>query len=152
VANDLSVVVEQVSVLCRRFEGLRLKPYLCPAGVPTIGYGTTFYGPGKPVSLTDPAISQKHAEVLLQEQLLSIYIPGVISLCPNLSDYKLAAIVDFSYNLGLGRLKSSTLRKALNSRDWPKAQKELLKWTRGGGKVLPGLVLRRNSEATLLEK
>lgn len=138
--------------LCRRFEGLKLKPYLCPAGVPTIGYGSTVYEDGRAVKLSDPAITKARAEELLQHDLVKFY-NAAIKLCPVLAAQpagRAAAITDFTFNLGAGRLKASTLRHRINQRDWNAAASELRKWTRGGGRVLPGLVARREAEIKLL--
>jgi lysozyme len=63
---------------------------------------------------------------------------------------RLAAIVDFTFNLGPGRLQTSTLRRRVNERDWHAAGQELRRWVYGGGKVLPGLVTRREAEVALL--
>jgi lysozyme len=74
--------------------------------------------------------------------------------CPVLateSEGRLAAIVDFTFNLGAGRLQTSTLRRRINQRDWASAAPELRRWVYGGGKLLPGLVLRREAEALLLQ-
>jgi lysozyme len=60
------------------------------------------------------------------------------------------AIVDFTYNLGVGRLQTSTLRRKINAQDWDGAKEQLMLWTRGGGKVLPGLVRRREAEVALM--
>jgi lysozyme len=133
--------------LCRRFEGLRLKAYLCPAGIPTVGYGTT----GADVQL-GMEVTAEWAEQRLQDDLAGFTL-GVLRLCPCLAhepDDRLGAIVDFAYNLGLGRLRSSTLRKKITAGDWDAAVIELRKWNKGGGRVLPGLVLRREAEAALL--
>lgn len=143
--------------LCRRFEGFRAKPYLCPAGVPTIGYGSTYYADGRKVSLQDPMISEADARVLLLSELLHTYAPGVTRQCPGLlplaimaDDWrKFNAIVDFAYNLGVGRLQTSTLRRKLNEQDWEGAKAQLMLWVRGGGRVLPGLVARRKAEALM---
>ncbi|TSE34577.1 Lysozyme RrrD [Tepidimonas fonticaldi] len=64
---------------------------------------------------------------------------------------RLAAIVDFTFNLGAGRLQTSTLRRRVNQRDWTAAAAELRRWVYGGGKLLPGLVARREAEAALLQ-
>lgn len=138
--------------LCRHFEGFRSKPYLCPAGIPTIGYGATYYADGRAVTLDDPPISEAEAANILNQQLTSVYLPGVLRQCPNLilRGAVLNAIVDFAFNLGLGRLQTSTLRRKLREENWPEARAELGKWVRGGGKVLPGLVKRRAAEAALL--
>lgn len=137
--------------LCREFEGFYAKPYICPAGYPTIGYGTCFYPDGRRVAMSDPAISKEYANELLHADLLKFYA-GVVSLCPSLlgEDRRAGAILDFTYNLGVGRLRASTLRKRVLERDWEAARLELGKWVYGGGRVLPGLVRRRAAEAILL--
>lgn len=139
--------------LCRRFEGFRSKPYLCPAGIPTIGYGSTFYADGRRVSLTDAPMSKEEADALLMVELHHTYAPGVVRLCPILLQHprRLNAIVDFAYNLGVGRLQTSTLRRKINAQDWDAAKEQLMLWTRGGGKVLPGLVKRRQAECVLMD-
>jgi len=140
------------TTLCKEFEGFRSRPYLCPTGVATIGYGTTRYSDGRPVTLSDPAITRDEAEQLLDAQLRSQFLPGVLRLCPSLIAHTQAlnAIVDFAYNLGVGRLQTSTLRRRINAGDWEGAKEQLMRWTRGGGRVLPGLVRRRQAEAALL--
>jgi lysozyme len=138
--------------LCKRFEGFRSRPYLCPAGVPTIGYGATYYLDGRRVSVSDLPVTREQATELLMAQLTREYFPGVIRLCPILITHpaRLAAIADFSFNLGLGRLQSSTLRRRVNEGNWEAAKAQLLRWNRAGGRVLPGLVRRREAEAALL--
>ncbi len=124
--------------LCRRFEGYRAKPYLCPAGVPTIGYGSTFYGDGRKVTLQDPPMDEPTARALLVSELMHRYAPGTIRQCPILltlamtaNDWgKLNAIVDFAYNLGVGRLQTSTLKRKINEQDWEGAKEQLMLWTR----------------------
>lgn len=138
--------------LARRFEGYRGSPYLCPAGVATIGYGTTRYPDGRRVTLADAPVTRATAETYLRHELASC-VAASVRLCPVLageSDGRLAAIADFIYNLGAGRLQASTLRRRVNARDWPGVASELRKWVRGGGRVLPGLVLRREAEIALL--
>lgn len=138
------------AALCRRFEGLRLRPYLCPAGVPSIGYGSTRYEDGTPVQLTDAPITRERAEELLQHDLRG-FAAKVQRLCPKVdTEGRKAALLDFTYNLGDGRLRASTLRRKVNEGDWEAASVELLKWVRGGGRVLAGLVARRGAEAALL--
>jgi lysozyme len=144
--------------LCRRFEGFRAKPYLCPAGVPTIGNGSTYYPGGRKVTLADEPVSEAQAKAYLVHELMQTYAPGVIRQCPGLlalalmaNDWrKLNAIVDFAYNLGVGRLQTSTLKRKINAQDWTGAAEQLMLWVRGGGRVLPGLVARRKAEAQLL--
>jgi lysozyme len=145
---DLAIATQ----LCREFEGFRARPYLCPAGVATIGYGTTYYPDGRAVTLSAPPVTKAEAEALLAAQLRREFLPAVLRLCPSLAAYPAAlnAIVDFAYNLGAGRLQTSTLRRRINQGDWEGAKEQLMRWTRGGGKVLPGLVRRRQAEAALL--
>ena len=138
------------AVLCMRFEGFRSKPYLCPAGVPTIGFGSTAYADGTRVTLRDAPITREAAAELLEHELRHTYFPGVLKSSPELSGGALAAMADFAYNLGVGRYRASTLRKRVNAGDWDRAKIELRKWTRGGGRVLPGLVIRREAEVNLL--
>jgi len=130
--------------LIKRFEGCKLTPYLCPAGVWTCGWGST----GRDVMPGQPW-TQDYADRRLEADALK-FAKGTLMLCPGLPEAALTAIADFSYNLGLGRLRASTLRRRLNDGDMQAAARELMKWTRGGGRVLPGLVARRAAEAALL--
>ena len=148
---DRALAVRVAAVLIRRFEGLYLRPYLCPAGVPTIGYGSTRYLDGRAVELTDPAITRATAELLLLRTVMNTYLPSVLRLCPGVdSPDRLAALIDFCYNLGGRSLKASTLRKRVNSGRWAEVPAEFRKWNKGGGRVLRGLVLRREAEVELI--
>lgn len=140
------------AALCKQFEGYRGKPYLCPAGVATIGYGSTYYADGRKVALTDAPMSEPDAAALLLQELHYTYLPAVLRQCPILltDERKCNAIVDFAYNLGTGRLQTSTLKRKINQQDWDAAQEQLMLWTKGGGRVLPGLVKRRAAESALL--
>ena len=152
--------LELAAELCRRFEGFSAKPYLCPAGVVTIGYGSTYYADGCKVQLTDLPMSEPAARQLLMLELMHTYAPGVIRQCPILltlalqaNDWgKFNAIVDFAYNLGVGQLQTSTLRRKINAQDWEGAKEQLKRWVRGGGRVLPGLVRRRDAECVLISR
>ena len=152
--------------LCKRFEGLArvgqdglIYPYICPAGHPTQGYGTVFRPDGRKVTMDDPPIPRQVAEQWLKVDLLNTYAPGVVRQCPILltlaltqNDWaKINAIVDFAYNLGVGRLQTSTLRRKINAQDWDAAKEQLMLWVRGGGKVLPGRVRRRQAECALMD-
>lgn len=131
--------------LIRRFEGLRLRAYLCPAGVPTIGYGST----GPDVRLGQTCTPQE-AEARMQRDA-GVYLGGTCALVPTArTAARQAALSDFAYNLGLTRLKASTLRRRALAGDWDGARAELARWVRGGGRVLPGLVARRQAEAELM--
>jgi len=144
--------LELAAELCKRFEGFRSKPYLCPANVATIGYGSTYYANGTKVTLNDPLMSQEEAHLLLMVELEHTYLPGVLRNCPILAtdEKKCNAIVDFVYNLGIGRLQTSTLKRKINALEWKQAQEQLMLWNKGGGKVLPGLTKRRVAECALL--
>jgi lysozyme len=143
--------VQVAAALARRFEGLYLMPYLCPAGVPTVGYGATYYQDGTRVQLTDPAITRERAEALLLWMVRTVYLPAVLKLCPGVDNSpRLAALIDFTFNLGASQLKASTLRRRVNAGDWDAVPGELRKWTHGGGRVLKGLVIRREAEAGLI--
>jgi lysozyme len=98
------------------------------------------------------AWTQAYADKRLEEDALK-FAKGALMSCPTLAgdDRRLAAIADFAYNLGLGSLKASTLRKRVNARDWDRAQYEIKRWNKSGGKILKGLVTRRAAEAELLK-
>lgn len=148
---NLAAAVGVTAELCRRFEGLYLTAYLCPAGVPTIGYGATYYQDGTRVRLTDPPLTRVRAEALLLWHVRTKYLPSVLHLCPGVVDpSRLAALIDFTFNLGAGNLSSSTLRKRVNAGRWGDVPTELLKWNKAGGRVLRGLTIRRQAEAALI--
>jgi lysozyme len=136
--------------LIKRFEGFRSKPYLCPAGVPTIGYGSTYYQNGVKVKLTDPAISEEAAEQLLKINLVH-YERGVDSMTKDhINQNQFDALVSFAYNTGLVNYKNSTLLKRVNADpNDPDIEKQFMRWVRAGGKVIKGLIVRRNAEAAL---
>ena len=135
--------------LCRKFEGFSAKPYICPAGYWTIGYGTVYKPDGTQVKETDEPITKEQAEEWLQHELRHNYRAGVLKASPVLAKHPevLGAITDFAYNLGVARYRASTLRRRINEENWDAARTELAKWIRGGGRVLRGLVLRRKAEA-----
>ena len=101
--------------------------------------------------MSDPAITREQADGLLHSDLLNFYA-SMVRLCPGLvaEGRRASAILDFTYNLGASRLKASTLRRRVNEGDWDEVKVELMKWVRGGGKILPGLVRRRQAEADLI--
>ena len=149
------IQVPQAAVeLAKRFEGFhrtrkldpdRAFPYVCPAGFWTIGYGHL-------CAADHPPITRDQAEAYLAADL-EIALRATLRYCPVLataSDNRLAAIVDFTFNLGGGRLQTSTLRRRINRRDWHGATQELSRWIYGGGKALPGLVARREAEIILM--
>jgi lysozyme len=136
--------------LIKKFEGLKLKPYLCSAGVPTIGYGNTLYENGKKVSLKDTIITEQRATELLSNSLQNLE-QHVDSFCrDDINQNQFDALVSFAFNLGPYNLKSSTLLKKVNKNpNDPTIRDEFMRWTKAGGKVLKGLVERRKCEADL---
>ncbi len=126
------------------FEGIRLEAYKCPAGVWTIGVGSTV-----------PAV---HAgEVITKQQALARFDKDLAKfenavdrlVKVPLTQNQFDALVSFTFNVGEGALAKSTLLKKLNAGDYDAVPSELMKWTKGGGKELPGLVRRRRAEAAM---
>jgi lysozyme len=146
-APPADLAVRVALALGERFEGFSAHPYLCPAGKPTIGLGATYYADGRPVRLTDPPISIDAARRLQVLTIQRVYLPAVLRLCPGVRDpYLLAALIDFCFNLGAGNLAASTLRRRVNAGDLDAAYSEFMRWVRAAGRVLRGLVLRRQAE------
>jgi lysozyme len=139
--------------LIKKYEGLELEPYLCPAKVPTIGYGATYYPDGGKVSMNDLKITELYAEELLLS-MLNRYEKGVERYVQvEINQCQFDALVSFAYNLGLGALKSSTLLKRVNSNPCDEnISYQFKRWTKAGGKELAGLVKRRNEESNLYFK
>ena len=137
---------QELERLIKKYEGLKLKAYLCPAGVPTIGYGST----GPDIKLGMQWTVAESTERMKYDARK--YLAATKSLTPNVHGDSLDAISDFTYNLGATRLKGSTLRKKLLAGDVEGAKRELLKWVRGGNRILPGLVRRRSEESELLHQ
>lgn len=134
--------------LIKAHEGLRLTAYTDPVGVWTIGYGhTTAAGPPKVergMKITDAG-----ADAILRQDLAKFegYVSSAVKVPLNQNEFD--ALVSFTFNLGPGNLRSSTLLKKLNAGDRAGAADEFLKWTKAGGKTLPGLVKRREAERAL---
>jgi lysozyme len=131
--------------LIKHFEGCELKAYWCPAGVLTIGYGHT-----ADVEEGDE-IEQGDADRLLEADLEEFehYVLQLVD--PELTQNQFDAIVAWTFNLGPGNLKESTLLKRLNERDFDDVPYQIRRWTKAGGKELPGLVRRREAEALLFQ-
>lgn len=139
--------------LIQEFEGLALEAYVDPVGIPTIGYGTIRYPDGQAVQLGD-RISVERAEQLLRDAVNERYAPAVFAAIPAARRYKpqqQAALISFTYNVGVAALQQSTLRRRLLAGDDPQQviAEELPRWSRGDGRVLPGLVRRRDAEVAL---
>lgn len=133
--------IKQAANLIKAAEGCRLNAYKCPAGIWTIGYGHT-----KGVKEGD-TWTQEQADKAL-EQDIETYRKAVLIACPALADYpnRLAACISLAYNIGIGAFSKSTLVKKLNQGDYEGAGDEILRWNKAGGKVLSGLVKRREAE------
>ena len=137
----------------KKYEGFKSKPYLCPANVPTIGYGATYYPNGQKVKLTDPAIDEKHASLLL-EAMLNPYEKAVDTYSrDDINQNQFNALVSFAYNLGTTALRNSTLLKKVNLNPNDKTiANEFVKWVNAGGRRVQGLVNRRNAEVVMYYK
>lgn len=125
-------VLDQACSLIAGFEGLRLKPYLDSAGIPTIGYGSTYYEDDTVVTMKDPAITENRAM-----SLLSLVVSKCLDTVQNLvtvdlTDNQLCALTSFTYNEGAGAFSRSTMLVLLNQGQYQQAADEFLKWTRAG--------------------
>ena len=131
--------------LIKKFEGCELEAYKCAAGVLTIGYGST-----KGVKKGD-TITQEEADKLLLHEMEEYegYVNKLVEV--NLSQNQFDALVSWVFNLGPANLKASTLLKVLNSKDYEGVPAQIQRWNKAGGKVLEGLIRRRNAEALLFE-
>jgi lysozyme len=142
-------VLDIAAKIAKPFEGLSLTPYHDPVGYPTIGYGRLLSRvKWEPLSKWQP-ITEKQAEEYLEEDMKKA-ARQAYGLCPPQTIEHWAALTDFCYNCGSGNLEISTLRRRYNRGDWDGAIEQLKLWVRGGGKVLRGLVIRRDAEAALM--
>ena len=135
--------------IIRKYEGLRLQAYICPSGLATIGFGATFFENGSRVQLGDK-ITRDRADQLLffQVKLFADEVQRIVKV--KLDENQLGALVSFCFNVGGAAFAKSTLAKKVNANPSDSTiRNEFMRWTRGGGKVLPGLVKRREEEANL---
>jgi lysozyme len=156
--------------LMHAFEGKRFRPYLCPAHIWTIGYGHVLYQEQirlPVVRVPDKAVPMIRKEMPLKPEDNRVWTKqeiddlfkkdvahferGVLRLVPGSAGNqgRFDALVSFAFNAGLGNLQRSTIRMRANRGDWEGAAEAFMSWTRGGGKVLPGLVRRRKAEIAL---
>lgn len=131
--------------LIKQFEGLYLKAYRCPAGVPTIGYGHTA---GVAMGQT---ITQQQADDYLRRDVRQFERAVARLATVPLTQGQFDALVSFAFNLGEGALARSTLLRLLNEGKYTEAALQFGRWVKGGGKELPGLVRRRAAERALFE-
>jgi len=118
------------------------EPYLCPAGYWTIGYGRL-------CAQDSPPVSMATATAWLEQDLVKFGSHVLRLISVDLSPGQLAALTSWTYNLGPGRLRSSTLRAVLNDGEYNEAPAQMRRWVYGGGVKLGGLVLRREAEVSL---
>jgi lysozyme len=159
--------------LMHKYEGFRNRPYLCPAHVWTIGYGHVLYqeqirlpvarpeGKTKddipmirkeyPLKAADNRVWSKDEINALFDKDVATFERGVLRLAPGLAGRQgsFDACVSFAFNAGLGNFQRSSIRMKANRRDWDAAAQAFMAWTKGGGRVLPGLVRRREAERVL---
>jgi lysozyme len=161
---------EAGAALMHQYEGLRNKPYLCPAHIWTIGYGHVLYQDqirlpmarveGKEVAMIrkeyplrseDNRVWSKEEINALFAQDVASFERGVLRLAPSVAGRQGAfdACVSFAFNAGLGNFQKSTIRMKANREDWEGAAEAFMAWTKGGGRELPGLVKRRKAEKAL---
>lgn len=141
--SDYSAAVR----LIKQFEGFRPVAYKCPAGIWTIGYGSTSID-GIKVKQGDTITEQAALDDIYRRlNEIDKQITAVVRV--PLNSNQLNALLDFVYNLGIGNFRSSTLLRKLNDSDYRGAADELLRWNKSGGKVLNGLTRRREAERDL---
>lgn len=133
--------------LIKKYEGFRPQAYQDSIGVWTIGYGTTRIN-GQPVK-AGMTITQDHALQLVQQEVNKLWSQIEQITKVNLNDNQMNALVDFAYNLGFNALKNSTLMRLVNESKFAEAANQFPRWVYAGGKVLPGLVKRREAERQL---
>jgi lysozyme len=136
--------------LIKQLEGLSLKPYLDKVNIPTIGFGSTYYEDGTKVKLKDKPITEERATELLEfiaNKTFSENINKVVKVPLNQNQFD--ALVSFAYNIGNKNFNWSTLLKKLNQSDYEGASLEFGRWNQASGKILSGLVLRRQKEREL---
>ena len=136
--------------LIKQFEGYSDRPYKCPAGIPTIGYGNTYYPNGKSVKLTDPKITKEYANEMLAFVADNFAKEVLKAVKSNITVNQLNALTSFAYNLGMTNFRNSTLLKLVNiNPNDAMIAKEFLKWNKANGKELKGLTNRRIAESAL---
>lgn len=134
---------EKAIDLIKKYEGFSARPYKCPAGVLTIGYGRT-------INVKPYEITTEEAETIWLDKYVKTIADQILALVNvELSNNQICALIDFIYNLGIGNFKSSTLLRKINQGDFSAAANEFLKWNKAGGIVLKGLENRRIAERML---
>lgn len=139
--------------LIKQFEGISLVPYLCPANIPTIGWGNTFYENMKKVTMQDGPITREKADSLFNFLVTTNFVNVVNRLViVDVNQNQFDALVSFVYNIGSRNFEKSTLLKKVNQSDFISASLEFEKWNKANGKILNGLTKRRLAEKELFLK
>lgn len=139
--------------LIKQFEGISLVPYLCPANIPTIGWGNTFYENMKKVTMQDGPITREKADSLFNFLVTTNFVSVVNRLViVDVNQNQFDALVSFVYNIGSRNFEKSTLLKKVNQSDFISASLEFEKWNKANGKILNGLTKRRLAEKELFLK
>jgi lysozyme len=154
-------VSAETLTLIKHHEGVRMRPYLCPARLWTVGVGHVLYPEQAKLPVSDRlqfALKDEDRRVWTAAEVddllskdLARFERGVARYCPSVVGHqgRFDSLVSFSFNVGLGNLQRSGLRMKHNRGDYEGAAEEFMKWTKGGGRVLPGLVKRRLDEQRL---
>ena len=149
-------ISENGLIMIQGFEAFKPKPYLCPAGVPTIGYGTTVYPSGVKVRISDKPITLEQAQTYLKYDCIGCENQILILIQAALNQNQFDALVSFCYNVGVFGFGASTLRKKINKNAFaPDIRTEFMRWINAtdpvSGKKVPlkGLFRRREKEANL---
>lgn len=145
-------VIAVAEAFSEPFEGFSAVPYRCPAGVWTIGLGSTRDSHGYPVLPTTPQVTIAEARTLALRDMAVAFTAVAHDVKVRLDVNQEAALTDFVYNLGAGAFKSSTLLRDINSGNMAAAEAQFDLWDHSGGKVLAGLLRRRNAELALFKK
>lgn len=143
-------VTQNALNIIKKSENFKSKPYLCPKKIPTIGYGSTYYEDGTKVTLNDAAITEQRANELMcykANNEFGAFINKNVKVPLNQNQFD--ALVSFVYNIGCEAFRTSTMLKLLNQNDFKSAINEFPKWNKCEGKVLNGLITRRESEKQL---
>jgi lysozyme len=135
--------------IIKKYEGLKLEAYICPAGVATVGFGSTFYPDGRRVKLGDKITIQEAESILLHDiKRFEKEVRNSVKI--EITNNQLSALISFVYNVGASAFRKSTLLRKVNANPTDiNIHNEFMRWTRAGGKVLPGLVKRRAEESRL---
>lgn len=148
-APEALALIKEFEGYLKQIGGGKVAPYLCPARVPTIGWGSTFYEDRRKVTMADPPIDKERATALLAFEISRVCEPAVNQIPVPLHPLMHGALVSFAFNVGTGALKASTLRKRVIAQRWEDVPREFAKWNRGGGRTLAGLTRRRKAEAAM---